>query len=142
MMARRRRNGISIHLMDVQNKTRGILYGWQADTSNLSSAYLRSQILVCSEVTKPCCRTHLFILRGSDAHSSMNHDVPAPVMLTRFMIMNRVYKDEELIYFQYHQSYMNEKISIWYAHCTTLRILLLKLCKLIRLLRADSCLSF
>ncbi|RWW32797.1 hypothetical protein GW17_00002520 [Ensete ventricosum] len=35
-------------------------------------------------------RTHLFILRGSDAHSSMNHDVPAPVMLTRFMIMKQV----------------------------------------------------
>ncbi|URD77702.1 hypothetical protein MUK42_03001 [Musa troglodytarum] len=98
MMARRR-NGISIHMMDVQNKMRGILYGWQADASNLSSAYCRSQILVYSEVTKgaekidmeryyPCYRTHLFILHSSDAHSSMNHDVPAPVMLTRLLITN------------------------------------------------------
>ncbi|THU56268.1 hypothetical protein C4D60_Mb11t15490 [Musa balbisiana] len=113
----RRRNDISIHPMDVQflwidslyyvvqqlqNKMRGILYGWQADASNLSSAYCRSQILVCSEVTKggekidmehyyPWYRTHLLILQSSDAHSSMNHGVPAPVMLTRLLITNSVH---------------------------------------------------
>ncbi|CAD5196581.1 unnamed protein product [Musa acuminata subsp. malaccensis] len=31
-------------------------------------------------------RTHLLILHSSDAHSFMNHGVPAPVMLTRLLI--------------------------------------------------------
>ncbi|URD77701.1 hypothetical protein MUK42_03001 [Musa troglodytarum] len=86
MMARRR-NGISIHMMDVQLRAKA-QFGFfpagnaQPDMHSVSVTGVKSLFTLKSQ------RTHLFILHSSDAHSSMNHDVPAPVMLTRLLITN------------------------------------------------------
>ncbi|URD77698.1 hypothetical protein MUK42_03001 [Musa troglodytarum] len=97
MMARRR-NGISIHMMDVQrlgywSDGKYGIFGIRCVEFSMVGKLMHQICLlhtvgVKSLFTLKSQRTHLFILHSSDAHSSMNHDVPAPVMLTRLLITN------------------------------------------------------
>ncbi|URD77699.1 hypothetical protein MUK42_03001 [Musa troglodytarum] len=82
----RRRNGISIHMMDVQVRIRCVEFSMVGKL--MHQICLLHTVGVKSLFTLKSQRTHLFILHSSDAHSSMNHDVPAPVMLTRLLITN------------------------------------------------------
>ncbi|URD77700.1 hypothetical protein MUK42_03001 [Musa troglodytarum] len=96
MMARRR-NGISIHMMDVQQpfcfRIRCVEFSMVGKL--MHQICLLHTVGVKSLFTLKSQRTHLFILHSSDAHSSMNHDVPAPVMLTRLLITNRCLKPRD-----------------------------------------------